>query len=119
MNELYWITRFDSIHDFCGALIVICSIIGLSIMIVFLARWFDEDYENMAICKKYLIIIITTILSTLAIKTFIPTTNDALAIYGIGSTIDYVKSNDTAKQLPDKAIQALDKYLDSINEDNK
>ena len=43
------------------------------------------------------------------INLFIPTTNQALLIYGVGGTIDYIKSNDTAKQLPDKCIKALDK----------
>lgn len=32
-------------------------------------------------------------------------------IYSIGGTIDYIKSNEKAKQLPDKCLQALDKYL--------
>lgn len=50
---------------------------------------------------------------------FIPTTNEALLIYGVGGTIDYVKSNKTAKQLPDKCIKALDKWADNINEENK
>ena len=35
--------------------------------------------------------------------------NDALLIYGVGCTIDYIKSNDKAKQLSDKCIKALDK----------
>jgi hypothetical protein len=39
-----------------------------------------------------------------------------LLIYGVGGTVDYIKSNDTAKQLPDKVVNALDKYLDSFNE---
>ena len=40
-------------------------------------------------------------------------------IYGIGGTIDYIKSNDTAKQIPDKCINALDKFIDEyVNEDN-
>ena len=52
------------------------------------------------------------------INVFIPTKNDALLIYGVGGTIDYIKSNDTAKQLPDKCIKALDKWADSLNEDN-
>jgi hypothetical protein len=47
----------------------------------------------------------------------VPTTNQALIIYGVGGTIDYVKNSDKAKQLPEKAIMALDKYLESINED--
>ena len=37
-------------------------------------------------------------------------------IYGIGGTIDYIKSNETAKQLPDKCIKALDKLVDNLNE---
>lgn len=50
---------------------------------------------------------------------FIPTTNEALLIYGVGGTIDYIKSNDTAKQLPDKCIKALDKWVENLNEEKK
>jgi hypothetical protein len=42
-----------------------------------------------------------------------------MMIYGVGGTIDYIKSNDTAKQLPDKVVSALDKYLDSLNEEDE
>ena len=62
--------------------------------------------------------IFVTIIAGL-INFFIPTTNEALMIYGIGGTIDYVKSNETAKQLPDKYIKALDKYLDNINKEEE
>ena len=41
-------------------------------------------------------------------------TNEALMIYCVGGTIDYVKSNETAKQLPDKCIKALDKWADNL-----
>lgn len=34
-------------------------------------------------------------------------------------TIDYVKSNETAKQLPDKCVKALDKWVDNLNEEEK
>ena len=50
---------------------------------------------------------------------FIPTTKEMLLIYGVGGTIDYIKSNDTAKELPDKAVKALDKYLDEISKDKE
>lgn len=55
----------------------------------------------------------------IVINIFIPTKNDALLIYGVGGIIDYIKSNDTAKQLPDKCIIALDKWVENLNEDNK
>ena len=51
------------------------------------------------------------------INFFIPTTNQALLIYGVGGTIDYIKSNDTSKQLPDKCVKALDKYLDNLTKE--
>ena len=53
------------------------------------------------------------------INLFIPTTNQALLIYGVGGTIDYIKSNDTSKQLPDKCVKALDKWVENlIKEEN-
>lgn len=55
----------------------------------------------------------------IVINIFIPTTNEALLIYGVGGTIDYIKSNNTAKQLPDKCVKALDKYLDNINKEEE
>ena len=51
------------------------------------------------------------------INFFIPTTNEALMVYCIGGTIDYIKSNETSKQLPDKCVKALDKYLDNLTKE--
>jgi hypothetical protein len=45
---------------------------------------------------------------------FLPTTKEALMIYGLGGTIDYVKNNDKAKELPDKVVDALTRYVDTI-----
>nr|DAI98186.1 MAG TPA: hypothetical protein [Caudoviricetes sp.] len=42
-----------------------------------------------------------------------------LMIIGIGGTIEYLKSNDTAKELPDKVIMAIDKLLDDTIEEEK
>ena len=93
-------------------------------------RFEADDYED---CGKYYNcymqkfkmflsyfkrFIFVTIIACL-INFFIPTTNETLMIYGIGGTIDYIKSNETAKQLPDKYIKALDKWADNINEENK
>ena len=47
------------------------------------------------------------------------TRNEALMVYGIGGTIDYIKSNDTSKQLPDKCVKALDKYLDNLTKEEE
>ena len=50
---------------------------------------------------------------------FTPTDKDLLVIYGVGGTIDYIKSNDKAKELPDKVVDALTRYVDSIEKENE
>ena len=40
-----------------------------------------------------------------------------MAIYGLGGTIDYIKSNDRAKKLPDKVVNALTCYLDYVEKE--
>ena len=72
--------------------------------------------------KTFMLYFKRSIIATLVlivINIFIPTTNEALLIYGVGGTIDYIKSNNTAKQLPDKCVKALDKYLDNINKEEE
>lgn len=42
-----------------------------------------------------------------------------MLIYGVGGTIDYIKSDDKAKALPDKCVEALNRYLDTVNAEEK
>lgn len=114
LNEIYWLTRLDSIKILLGFIIafaVFFAIIGFAIMMVTHDRESESEIKAFKFGKR-----LTTILGSIAItfgiiNCFIPSTKDAYMIYGIGGTIDYVKSNETAKQLPDKCLQALDKYL--------
>ena len=48
---------------------------------------------------------------------FIPSTEQLYMIYGVGGTIDYLKENPTAKELPDKCIKALDTWVDNLNKE--
>ena len=57
-----------------------------------------------------MIILVSIFLSGSIGSIFIPTTKEAVIIYGV--TIDYLKSNKTAGKLPDKALKVLDLYLD-------
>lgn len=49
----------------------------------------------------------------------IPSTPQCYAIYGIGSTIEYIQNSEEAKKLPDNTIRALNSYLESITEENE
>lgn len=70
-------------------------------------------------CMRYSKIGVIVFLVSVFINILIPTTNQALLIYGVGGTIDYIKSNDTSKQLPDKCVKALDKYLDNLKKEEE
>ena len=131
MNEIYWITRLDAICNFLTAVTVVSFLISAFIAVFVVcsrieANNYKKGSENwnhymqkfkmfLSYFKRFIFVIIIACL----INFFIPTTNQALLIYGLGGTIDYIKSNDTAKQLPDKCIKALDKWVENLSEDNK
>ena len=131
MNEIYWITRLDAICNFLNTISVLSFVISVVIgAFSMYNRFAADDYEeggkyyncHMQRFKIFLnyfkrSIIVTLVLTVINI--FIPTKNEALLIYGVGGTIDYIKSNDTAKQLPDKCIKALDKWVENLNEEKK
>ena len=131
MNEIYWITRLDAICNFLTTIAVVSFVISVVIGAFAMYNRFEaDDYEEGSKCyncymQRFKIflnyfkrsIIVTLVLTVINI--FIPTKNDALLIYGVGGTIDYVKSNETAKQLPDKCIKALDKWVDNLNEEKQ
>lgn len=115
---MYWITRLD------GLLIAIFVLMSILLLVAVLSELFswDSDFNSETerkTCRKRAVICGSIGFILLIAAIFIPTTNQALIIYGVGGTIDYVKSSDKAKQLPDKAIVALDKFLESINEEEK
>ena len=131
MSEIYWITRLDAICDFLTAIAVVSFLISaVTGIFAMFDRFEADDYEEggkyyncymqkfkmlLSYFKRFIFV---TIIACL-INFFIPTTNEALMIYGIGGTIDYIKSNETAKQLPDKCIKALDKWVDNLNEEKQ
>ena len=131
MNEIYWITRLDAISDFLTIIAIVSFLISVVMAAFAMYNRFEaDDYaeggkyyncymQRFKIFLKYFKRSILVIIVSCVINVFIPTKNDALLIYGVGGTIDYIKSNDTAKQLPDKCIKALDKWDENLNEEKK
>jgi len=110
MNELYWITRCDGI---CTVAIIFLVLSAIALSLALLGYFVGEDEKDKKITKKVFKISIPTFTVSMLLVVFVPTTKEALLIYGVGGTMDYVKSNPTAKQIPDKCIKALDKWVDS------
>lgn len=117
MNELYWITRLDAINMTAGIAIVIGAAALIAMTILYLITNGDEN-EYAENCRKKLRKAFKkwAIFSVISLLVFIftPDRRDALLIYGVGGTIDYIKSNDKAKEIPDKVVDALTRYIDSI-----
>lgn len=118
MWEIYWLTRLEGLYTLFIVLMTLSSIILISACLYTILEGIDSSdsrYPKFAkIIKKSLIY--TVILGLLLI--FTPDKKQLLLILGIGETIDYIQSNDVAKQLPDKCIIALDKYLTEINDED-
>lgn len=125
MNEIYWITRLDAVNIILLASLIVGCIIAIVATITILSMRseysHDDEDDNYILAKKVLKVssIVTSIICLLFI--FTPSQKQALIIWGVGGTIDYIKSNETAKQLPDKCIQALDKFVDEymLNEEKE
>lgn len=117
---MYWITRLSSIHDaFLFVFIIAATVASLIGVVILLIGGNKDAYDCFKYVKKYFITaVVAVILSGMGLV-FVPKTSEALLIYGVGTTIDYIDNNGTIKQLPDKAVQALDKYLDLLNKDSE
>lgn len=112
MNELYWLTRLEYIQNFLVIVMAISGIVTFfSFMFWVLARYAEEIRKSLL----WLRCAFTTLVISSLILVFVPSTKEALLIWGVGSTIDYLQENETAKQLPDKCIDALNEWVESLS----
>lgn len=115
MSELYWISIISKLHVICHLLFTISAILSaVQIMAIIACR--DEVPKNSG--KRTKLSIITTIIFGLGII-LTPSKDEAYLIYGAGTIMDYCKGDQRVKEIPDKAIDALNRYLDSIKENEK
>lgn len=125
MNEIYWITRLDMVNGWLLAFAVISGIVmAISVIVVLVnngiiatSNWDNDIREAKGlnitfkpILKKSTI----TFCIALPLCILTPTKNEALLIYGVGTTVDYLQSNEIVNQLPDKCVKALDTWVDSL-----
>ena len=112
MSELYWLTRLEYIQNF---LVIVMAVSGIALFITFLL-WLMANYvEEAKSMLKWVIGTFTTLVISSLIFVFVPSTKEAVLIWGVGSTIDYIQENETAKQLPDKCINALNDWVESLS----
>lgn len=114
MSDLYWILILGGLHDFFVACMIISIGVFLSFSIITIAagakRKEDVREKSLNILAASSIVVVLFALLTI----IIPSKKEL----GVGSTIEYLKSNPNAKELPDKCIKALVRWADSVNEEN-
>lgn len=116
MKEMYWMEVLSNVGEsFIGFMILFSTLLIFFIIALFLVSTEEEKFQT--INKKFLKPVLIGFIISLIGVIFIPSEKEMIRIYGIGNTIDYIKSNDKAKKLPDKAVDALSRYLDSIEKE--
>lgn len=119
METMYWIDVIGNISTTAVMLAVLSAIFALICLVVVAVAISEKEEDDVAFGKKWFKRLGITFIISLIAAVFTPSTKSMYLIYGVGGTIDYLKANETAKQLPDKVVIALDKYIDSLNEDKK
>lgn len=120
---MYFITRLDALYTVFSIFLAL-SIVGvIAGFIVYYAnktamgsdcRYSTKEYVTswMSTGKVWFrSFAISLIFSILGIV-LIPSTKEALMIFGIGTTYEYLKSSEATKQLPDKTVEFLNAWID-------
>ena len=129
-GKMYWFTRLSTITTALKTILIISLILAAAALIFWLViHLTDPEYmpDGEESKRRFLKIgsktlCISTIVFAIGLigRTFTPTTSEALIIYGVGESVEYLQNNKDAVQIPNKALQALNKYLDdNLGSDEK
>lgn len=126
MKEMYWLAVVGNIGDISGVLLFFCGICVLlfgsfSAVIDSNVSGFGDEIEarGARFLKKATKTSFVVGIISVFIAIFVPGEKQMYRIMGVGMAIDYIKENDAVKQLPDKCINALESWVDSIEEDKE
>ena len=118
MSDLYWILTLGGLHDFFVACMIISIGVFLCFFIITIAteakRKEDAREKSLNILAASSIVVVLCVLLTI----MIPSKKELYMIYGVGSTIEYLKYKPNAKNLPDKCVNALERWEDEFNKEN-
>ena len=116
MWEVYLISRLDVIVTaswIIFGVLIVAFLIFIGIYIAMdgedMDKYEQTTFKHVKTCWKTCLGIL---IPCFFIGLFVPNKNDALAIMGVGTVVDYVQDNKTLQEMPDKCVNALDLWLD-------
>lgn len=125
MSELYWIITLNNIGTLSTVVMLFFAAISAVAYIAAIIFWSnaggiendkDADWRGFLKAKglgrKCLVVGIVAAIFAV----FIPSKKDMYMIVGVGTAIDYIQKSETARQLPNKCIEALNNWVESLNE---
>lgn len=125
----YWVLYLCSIADSVHTLLMVLGIIGgiLSAIIFIMSICSSQcDECSCRVClakgvkkagiKRKYVIVPAFIIMMLAVLT--PSTNQCYAIFGVGATLHYVNHSEEVQKIPDNAMKAVNRYLESLAPNN-
>lgn len=112
MWELYLLTRLGIIFPILVVIMIFAT--GVLFISVIDIAHDGVGKKNLMFFKRSAVVLA---ISTMGVV-FIPTERDAFLIYGVGTTLDYLQNNEKVQQLPDKCVDALDAWVESLTEEN-
>ena len=121
----YWVLYLCSIADSVHTLFMVLGIIGgiLSAIIFIMSICNSQcDDCSCSVClakgvkkagiKRKTVMVPAFIFVMLGIA--IPSTNQCYAIFGVGATLHYVNHSEEVQKIPDNAMKAVNRYLESL-----
>lgn len=80
-------------------------------------QYSDWTEESVALVKRIRNTMLKIFIPFLTLGVFLPNSKQAAIIFSVGQTIEYVKGNEKLKELPDKAVMCLDKFISEYLEE--
>lgn len=117
MNEIYWITRLDGMVTLASIACVVSTIAFILLAILSLVDAKDEIIMSGKRRRQWFIGSVIVLAISALMCLFVPGSKQAMLIWGLGQTVDYIQENEAVKELPDKCVEALEVWLYSLTEE--
>ena len=117
MNEIYWITRLDGMVTFAGTVCVASAVAFIFIALLSVIDKKDEIVMSGKRRRQWFRGSVIALAISALMCLFVPGSKQAMLIWGLGQTVDYIQENEAVKELPDKCVEALEVWLESLTEE--
>jgi len=120
MKNLYWFSVLDGFKcvSITAMIILIVTVVVLLITYIVMVAENENDSIRTKIGKMTFKMFAALCVTSLFVI-FVPSKEDMYVIYGVGKTLDYLKENPDAKNLPDKTVEFLNVVMDEYIDEHK